>query len=451
MIVSRRNVLKGAALGAGGVVLPAMVRQLDAQTASATMPKRFVFVLQNNGFQPWAAQPAGREWKQEQSPDSVVDLPLADVELSEDLSPLEARKHRVTILQRLHGKHVKPFHGGGYGALSGAPKQSRPVAETIDGALAKALPGVFPMVGLGLAAAEHNNTSTVYVCSAWGPNMPIATQCNPDLAYRQLFGSVAGGNARTSFDARSSLLDFMKNDVRRVRRELAGEELVKFDHYLHAFESMSARQDKLAVMSEELREHLPAHSANYTSANEKERLQSQFELAAASLISGLTNVVTICSGLCNPNGSMRGMGVNIGLHQLGHRDGEGERDYRALYTLLRKQHIEMIAGLIERLKAVPEGDGTMMDNTVIVYTSDAAETHHSTGREWPFVLIGDLGQRLRTGRFIEYPAFGEPGSRSINALYCSLLHAAGAPRAHFNLTGPIKEVDRPGPLEEILA
>ena len=451
MNASRRNVLKGLSLGAGSVLLPAMVRQLHAQTSATTMPKRFVFVLQNNGFQPWAAQPNGRPWKRENGPQKVVDLPLDDLELSEDLSPLAACKQRVTILQRLQGKHVKPFHGGGYGALSGAPKQSRPVAATIDGALAREFPGVFPMVGLGLAAAENNSTGTVYICSAWGPNMPIATQANPDLAFRQLFGSVAEGGARQDFNARSRLLDFMKDDVRRVRGELGGDELAKFDRYLGAFESMSDRQLKLAAMAKDLREHVPQRDERFTSSNEKERLETQFELAAASLVSGLTNVVTICSGLCNPNGSMRGMGVNIGLHQVGHKESDGDRDYRQLYTLLRKQHIELVAGLVRRLEAVPEGDGTMMDNTVIVYTSDAAETHHSSGNEWPFVLVGSLGGRLRAGRFIEYPAFGDAGNRSINALYCSLLHAAGKPREHFNLEGPTKEVDTPGPLTELLA
>lgn len=230
----------------------------------------------------------------------------------------------------------------------------------------------------------------------------------------------------------------MKDDVRRVRKELTGSELAKFDRYLNAFESMSIRQKQLAAMREELKRHLPEYSDSYTSANEKERLAAQFELAAASLISELTNVVTICSGLCNPNGSMRGMGVDIGLHQVGHRESDGARDYRQLYTHLRKQHIEFIATLVEQLDSIPEGDGSMMDNTVIVYTSDAAETHHSSGHEWPFVLVGNLGGTIRSGQFIEYPAFGDPGNRSINALYCSLLHAAGRPREHFNLDGPLR-------------
>ena len=451
MKMTRRSLLKGMSFGAGSVLLPSMLRQVRAQDDATTLPKRFVFVLQNNGFQPWAAQPKGMEWDRENSPDQVIDLSLPELELSEDLSPLEPHKKRVTILQRLQGKHCKPFHGGGYAALAGSPKESRPVATTIDAALAKEFPGVFPIVGLGLNSADNNERGTVYICSAWGPNMPIATQCNPEFAHRQLFGSVAEGNARHQFDARSNLLDFMKDDVRRVRTRLASPELEKFDHYLNAFESMSARQRKLAEMTAVLRKHSPDRSAKYDSKDDKERLEAQFELAAAALVSGLTNVVTLCSGLCSPNGHMRGFGLDISLHQLGHKESDGERGYRELYTMVRRQHIQLIADLVRKLEAVPEGDGTMLDNTVIVYTSDAAETHHSSGNEWPFVLIGNLGGRLRAGRFIEYPAFGDRGNRSINALYCSLLHAAGKPRNHFNLEGPTKEVDKPGPLPELLA
>jgi hypothetical protein len=90
----------------------------------------------------------------------------------------------------------------------------------------------------------------------------------------------------------------------------------------------------------------------------------------------------------------------------------------------------------------------MMDNTMIVYTSDFADAHHSNGRNWPFVLIGGLG-RLRTGRYVEFPAYGQRGNRSINALYCTLLHAAGNEVAHFNLEGGMRDLDRHGPLTDL--
>jgi hypothetical protein len=64
--------------------------------------------------------------------------------------------------------------------------------------------------------------------------------------------------------------------------------------------------------------------------------------------------------------------------------------------------------------------------------------------------LGDLGGRLKRGRYIDFPLRGRAGNRSINALYCTLLHAAGAPCDHFNLDGPRKTIDTPGPLDELL-
>jgi hypothetical protein len=112
--------------------------------------------------------------------------------------------------------------------------------------------------------------------------------------------------------------------------------------------------------------------------------------------------------------------------------------------------MEMLVRIIKALEAVPEGKGNMMDNTLIVYTSCAAESQHSTGNRWPFLLLGNLGGKLRTGRYIHYPMEPKAKSRTINALYTTLLHAIGSPRDRFNLEGGLKDIDRVGPLPELL-
>jgi hypothetical protein len=106
---------------------------------------------------------------------------------------------------------------------------------------------------------------------------------------------------------------------------------------------------------------------------------------------------------------------------------------------------------VKALEAVPEGEGTMMDNTLIVYTSCHAEAQRSTGHLWPFILIGNLGGRLKSGQIVRYPLSPKPHSRTVNSLWCSLLHAAGVPRDHFNLDGSLKRLDTLGPLPEIMA
>jgi hypothetical protein len=265
-----------------------------------------------------------------------------------------------------------------------------------------------------------------------------------------LFGSVSEGSDRDDFDSRTSLLDFVKDDVRRVRGELAGTELDKFDAYLSAYENMSRRQQQLRELEATLRQVAPAKDAKYATDRETLQLQSHVELAAAALIGGLTRVATIVSGLCGHFGSFRGFTDDpIEMHSMvGHNLGGRGKE---LYSTLRRYHLEQLALLASKLAAVPEGDGTMLDNTVFVYTSDFGETHHSTGDDWAYLLVGNLGGALKTGQYIDYPLRGRAGNRSINALYCTLLHAAGAPREHFNLDGVRKTVDTPGPLEELLA
>ena len=95
----------------------------------------------------------------------------------------------------------------------------------------------------------------------------------------------------------------------------------------------------------------------------------------------------------------------------------------------------------------------MLDNTVIVYLSDAAEGHHSRCWEWPFVVLGNAAGKLKSGRYVEYPYWGRPGHREIGNLYATLLHLAGDKREYFGQHDPMLkgEAQANGPLPELLA
>lgn len=446
MTMTRRSLLRGISLGAGSVLLSPILKEIEANAAGvAAQPKRFVFFLQSQGLQSWAVQPKEIQRKDRVGVEKVVTRPLAPLTLADDCAPLASFQDRMTIIQGLNGHHVYPYHGGPYGALGGYLKGRSPTGQTIDCALAESHSAVFPLVGLGIG----NYMNSDYCSSAWGPNRAAPIMCKPEYAYKVLFGSVMEGNDRADFDSRTSLLDFVKDDVRRVRGELAGTDLDKFDAYLAAYENMSRRQLQLREMEATLRKVAPTKDDKYATDRETLQLQSHVELAAAALVGGLTRVVTIVSGLCGHYGLFRGFTEEpIEMHPMGHNEGGPGRK---LYSILRRYHLEQLAVLVNKLAAVPEGDGTMLDNTVFVYTSDFGETHHSTGNDWAYVLIGNLGGKLKSGQYIDYPLRGREGNRSINALYCTLLHAAGAPREHFNLDGVRKTVDVPGPLSELLA
>jgi hypothetical protein len=115
--------------------------------------------------------------------------------------------------------------------------------------------------------------------------------------------------------------------------------------------------------------------------------------------------------------------------------------------------MEQIARFAAKLRAVPEAGGTMLDNTCIIYLSDAAEAHHSRCWDWPMLVIGDLGGRLKTrGRFLCFPKYAAKRHKTTANFFLSLLHAAGAPRDAFGHADPaLRDIDTRGPIGELLA
>ena len=107
----------------------------------------------------------------------------------------------------------------------------------------------------------------------------------------------------------------------------------------------------------------------------------------------------------------------------------------------------MLAKIIEQLESMPEGSGTMMDHTLIVYTSNNADKQHTNGANWPVMLLGNMDGAFKTGCFTQLD-----GKRPINALYASLLQAAGQNVDRFNMSEQLanKFDSGNGPLSEVL-
>jgi hypothetical protein len=101
-------------------------------------------------------------------------------------------------------------------------------------------------------------------------------------------------------------------------------------------------------------------------------------------------VVTIASGVGDPYFSVKfdGLGIGVGKHTIGHGGSYYGMTWEDMSIKIRRFHFDLIARLMKKLEAVPEGNGTMLDRTVVVYLSDAAEGHHSRCWEWPFVVVG---------------------------------------------------------------
>ena len=158
------------------------------------------------------------------------------------------------------------------------------------------------------------------------------------------------------------------------------------------------------------------------------------EVLIAALVTGLTNVVTYTiDELSTPIKGLPGNeGDHISLHELGHNGGYSGVSANDIREKVRIGHMEQVATIVERLKAVPEGGGNMFDNTVVMYFPENGEGHHSHGTEAPFVILAGDNCRLNiAGQYIRLPYHATQGHKTIGNWYTTLLNAYGNPIPHY--------------------
>ncbi len=452
-MTTRRSILKGLSMGAGGIALAPFVQHLsalDAKEADAQLPKRFVFVVKGSGLQAEFLNPQGLQ----HGGTELVDESLHDKKLPAGLDVLEPLKNKLTILQGLSGRMCNFGHSSFYGALGAykATAQGQPSAATIDGHLANLFPSVFNHIGLKMG---NGSQGTAYpVISASGKNKQLPFQCNPELAFQNLFGSIAaGGDIKKKYQRTGNVLDAMTADIKQLQQNLPSQEKEKLGHYLGGFESLRERRHKLIGMQETLRKFAPEVTDKYVSKVTTDHLEAHFDMATAALLSGISNVVTLhCDDL---NSNYQGIGITPKVHSVGHGASSGELSSQECRNMIRDFHLKLIADMAHRLEATPEGNGTMLDNTIIVYLSDNSDKHHSTAVEWPMVVLGNLNGKLNsTGRYLAYPRYGSANHhQTIGNWLTTLCHVAGVPQDHFGQPDFAlgKTTDQLGPLDELLA
>jgi hypothetical protein len=462
----RRSFLKTLSLGAGTPFLTPLLTRLEAETRGV-MPMRFVFFLEGNGLPPDDIQPVGLVRQDMMNPkggqtskcngeDAVVDVRLSapNLKLPDPIAPLERHTKRITLLQGLSGRVCGGGHSNGFGAL-GAYSASAGAREiTIDAALAKAHPSIVQHVALGVKGGTEN---IFYCCSASGPNQKVPHYQDPVLAYNMLFGRILGGNTATEVGSQALLLDHVAGDIKRIESQLPRAEAQKLQQFADAFASIGRRQARLKEIDVK---KIPAKRDEiYASAVETKQLEAHFEIAATALITGLTNTVTLSAG-ATAYPVWKGLGITVDNHTVGHmynerpKPGQSVSEGKAMAIKIRQFNMELLAQLVDKLESVPEGNGTMMDNTVILYLSDSAENHHSSCFDWPMVMLGNLGGRLKPNdRVLNFAKYGATGHATIGMLYSTLLHAAGAPVDQFGTkdTTLIGAVNQAAPIAELLA
>ena len=440
-MLSRRNLLRsvtaGAAAACGGGLLPGQA--WAAASAAGGGPKRIIFFLQNQGFDPATCIPV----KMSSSGS------LAGVRLPEPISPLEPFKDRLHIISGLHGKHTSPSHSAFFGALGGyrGGDGVPPSAATIDDALSKTLPEtLLPHLCIGMDSIENMQTKpTLATLSASGAGQPIFMHSNPNHLYQMLYGGIADGAIRRQHEARSQVMDRIEQLAAAKGQTLPSGEQRRYGQYVDGFRDANGLRARLDAVGDRLKQFAPHVDERYSNPEfETDWHDCLLDLGISAITSGITNTLTIGSGRGEIFGAWKGLGVDEQGHNLGHM----QQPDNPIWVKIRQYNSRMLVRMMEALESTPEGSGSMMDNTLIVYTSNNADKQHTSGANWPVMLLGNCGGLLKTGCLTQLD-----GTRPINALYATLLRAAGQPVDRFNMSEEMaKKFDSStGPLREVLA
>lgn len=473
---TRREFLKHSALGVGTLAAsPIFAETLAAQVQDGVkgalpgslggIPRRFVFIRKSNGIRPnEVALPSFTQDQAKLDKDKQpMEVDLRDHELPEWLQALEPYKDNLSILQGLSAKMSENGHWS-YSSVLGAYKSGRNSLSgikraTIDFELAKLFPSPFGHVELSLTGDYAKwRTGIVSGYSAPAPHQRNYCYADPMTAYRELFKTVIDPGASQSDNA---MLAFLQNEEDVKARLLDGYEKLKLSNHISSIEYIQDRNKRLQAMAGKIKQYLPTidpvHANGGPNATTPEKQQAMTDILVAALATRLTNVVTYTiDELSTPIKGLPGNeGDHISIHEIGHNGGYSGVTADDIREKIRVGHVAQIKTIIDKLKAIPEGNGTMFDNTVVTYFPENAESHHSHGWEAPqIVLAGDNCALNMLGRYIRLPYHGSEGHKTIGNWYTTLLNAHGNPIEHYgdlDLIMSRKKLGQTGAIPQLLS
>lgn len=461
---TRRDFLKASTASGTALALSPALSPLAAAMNSSDHPRRFIFIRKSNGIRPAeAALPSFTDAEKAKDTGKLpLELDLDRHDLPNWLRGLDQHKEHLTILQGLSCKMSENGHWS-YSSVMGAFKSGRNSLSgikraTIDFELARLFPSPFGHVELSLTGNYSSfRKGIVAGYSAPGPHQRNYCYADPQTAWNELFKSVTDSGA---VDSENQMLKFLQEDEAFKAQVLKGREKFKLSNHIKSIEAIRERNSLVEKMSDVISEHLPlidsVHADGGPNATTPEKQSAFTDILVAALVTGLTNVVTYTiDELSTPIKGLPGNeGDHISIHEIGHNGGYSGVSAEKIREKIRMGHVDQIRTIVDRLKQIPEGAGTMFDNTMILYFPENGETHHSWGTEAPFVILaGDNCKLDMAGRYIRLPRHGTEGHKTLGSWYTTLLNAYGNPIEHYgdlDLEMSRKKLDQTGAIRQLM-
>ena len=457
MAIDRRTFLGTPVLGAGGLALSPSFNYLLAAARPSQHPHRFIFIRKSNGNVPqqFSLPSFSEQEKEKDKKKEAFEADLAKHELPAWLRALEDHKSHMTIL---HGVSMAVSGGGHYSfsGCMGAYKAGRNVISgikrtTVDFELAKLVPSPFSHVELSLTG-DYSSFRSGIVPGYSAPARHQRNYCyaDPQTAYDELFKSVTNPGAVGSDN---TLLDYLHEQEGRRLKGLDGKERMKISNHVESIQSIRERNEKVASLSKVISKNLPRldpiHAHGGPNASLIQKQEAFTDVLIAALTTGLANVVTYTiDELSTPITTLPGNTSRVDLHRLGHSK---DTDLR---NIIKASHVAQVAKMVTKLKSVPEGNGTMFDNTTIIYFPETGAGHHGPDTEAPMVIMtGDNSKLDIAGRYIRLPFHATEGHKTLSNWYTTLLNAYGNPIEHYgdlDLEMSRKKMHQTGAIQQFL-
>lgn len=388
-------------------------------------PKRFGALFMGNGINSkhWWAKGSG-----------------AEMELGKSLEPMAPLKHKMNYITGLFNKNATGvgIHPGQTGnILSGASLQRGAVLKggiTMDQVLANHLgqETVQPSMVLGceqpITGYHETNFSMAYSSHiSWqSATSPVPMEVYPSLAFDCLFDN--RGNRRTQ-----SILDRVRDEAARLSRKVSSSDKAKLDEYLTSVREVETRVERMRTARDKAEGNARDRGRpviamtrpdNGLPEDIREHMRLMCDIIALGFQTDKTRVATLLlcrdlSGLFYPF-----LDVRTAHHPASHDDQSDA------YERVSRYYCSQLAYLATRLNSMREGEGTVLDNSCLMFISSmwSGSKHDST--KVPVLLAGGLGGTLETGRVLDYTDKGDD-NRKLCSLYLSLMERMGVKLDHF--------------------